>query len=123
MAGEKTHRDLRAWQEAMNLVVAVYQQTAAFPKEELYGLATQLRRAAASVPSNIAEGAARNSSRELFQYLGVATGSVAELETQLELAIRLKYLPADSEALVQVRRVGRLVNALRKSYDTGSEQR
>ena len=99
----------------MKLVEVVYRDTSRFPKDELFGLVTQVRRAAVSVPSNIAEGAARNSSRELAQFLGIACGSLAELETQIELAIRLGYLQADAEALSQASLVGRLVNGLRKS--------
>jgi len=110
-----SHRDLIAWQEAMNLVEVVYQQTARFPKGETYVLTAQTHRAAISVPSNIAEGAARNFGRELYRHLGIAMGSLAELETQLELAIRLKYVPKNAEVFHQVRRVGRLVNGLRKS--------
>jgi four helix bundle protein len=113
MTEPRTHRDLLAWQEAMKLVAAVYRDTATFPKEELYGLTAQIRRAAVSIPSNIAEGAGRNSTRELVQYLGVATGSLAEVETQLELGIMLKYLPEKAETLRQVHRVGRLLSALR----------
>jgi four helix bundle protein len=116
MAAERSHRDLIAWQEAMNLAEGIYQQTEDFPKRETYGLAAQIRRAAVSIPSNIAEGAARNSSRELFHYLGIAIGSLAELETQVELAARLGYISKDPAALIQVRRVGRLVNALRNSF-------
>jgi four helix bundle protein len=112
----RTHRDLVAWQEAMKLVETVYQQTASFPKQEAFSLTAQIRRAAISVPSNIAEGAARNSPREFYQFSGIATGSLAELETQFELAIRLIYLPENAEALSQVRRVGRLVNALRNAF-------
>jgi four helix bundle protein len=117
MGDVRTHRDLIAWQEAMNLVEAIYQHTAGFPKDETFGLAVQMRRAAVSVPSNIAEGSARNSTREYYQYLGVATGSLAELETQLELAIRLRYISQNSESIKQVHRVGRLVNALRNSFE------
>jgi four helix bundle protein len=102
----------------MNLVEAIYLSTVGFPKNEVYGLAVQMRRAAVSIPSNIAEGSARNSTREYFQYLGVATGSLAELETQLEVATRLKYLSPDAEVLKQVHRVGRLVNSLRNSFET-----
>jgi len=115
MAGMRSHRDLIAWQEAMRLAETVYQQTLGLPKEEMYGLAVQMRRSAVSVPSNIAEGAARNSSREYYQYLEIATGSIAELETQVELAIRLGYLKQAVEALEHVHRVGRLVNALRNA--------
>jgi four helix bundle protein len=110
-----THRDLLAWREAMALVEVVYRDTASLPKEEMYGLTAQIRRAAVSVPSNIAEGAARNSSGELVQFLGIACGSLAELETQLELAIRLGYLRADAGSVAQSSRVGMLVRTLRKS--------
>ena len=116
MTAERTHRDLNAWQEAMNLVEMVYRKTERFPAGEVYGLTAQIRRAAISVPSNIAEGAARNSSREFFQYLGIATGSLAELETQLEISMRLGYLSDGAEAVKHVHRVGRLVNALRNVF-------
>ncbi len=115
MDAPNTHRNLLAWCEAMTLVEVVYRDTASLPKEETFGLTAQIRRAAVSVPSNIAEGAARNSSGELLQFLGIACGSLAELETQLELAIRLGYLKADVASLAQSRRVGMLVRTLRKS--------
>jgi four helix bundle protein len=110
-----THRDLVAWQEAMALVESVYRDTASFPREEIYGLTSQIRRCAVSVPSNIAEGAARNSSREWVQFLGIACGSLAELETQLELAIRLGLMKADVISFKHADRVARLVRALRTS--------
>ena len=113
--GTATHRDLHAWREAMTLVEVVYRATAQFPKAELFGLVSQIRRCAISVPSNIAEGAARNSMRELVQFLGISCGSLSELETQLELAKRLGYLDADVNVMPQVNRVGRLVRALRSS--------
>lgn len=80
------HRDLIAWQKAMELVNEVYLVTRAFPKEELYGLASQLRRATVSVPSNLAEGYNRNSRNELHHFVGQARGSLAEIETQVEIA-------------------------------------
>jgi four helix bundle protein len=122
MAAERTHRDLIAWQEAMNLVEVVYRKTEGFPTREVYGLTAQIRRAAISVPSNIAEGAARNSSREFFQYLGIATGSLAELETQLEISMRLGYLSDGADAVIHVHRVGRLVNALRNAFKIRRER-
>ena len=115
MTGKTTHRDLAAWREAMTLAESVYRQTAGFPREEVYGLTSQVRRAAVSIPSNIAEGAGRNSSRELLQFLGIACGSVAELDTQLELAVRLGYLNAEANVITQTHRVGMLVRLLRKS--------
>jgi four helix bundle protein len=86
MATSTTHRDLHAWREAMTLVELVYRVTGSFPKAEFFGLVNQIRRCAISIPSNIAEEAARNSTREWVQFLGVSCGSLSELETQLELA-------------------------------------
>ena len=122
MTGERTHRDLIAWQEAMNLVEVVHRKTKEFPTREVYGLTALIRRAAISVPSNIAEGAARNSSREFFQHLGIATGSLAELETQLEISIRRGYLSDGADAVIHVHRVGRLVNALRNVFKSRTER-
>lgn len=115
MGTVRTHHDLFAWREAMTLVELIYRRTAAFPKEEVYGLAAQMRRSAVSVPSNIAEGAGRNSSKEFVQYLGIASGSLAELETQLELAVRLGLGAPESECTNQVSRVGKLLVGLRNS--------
>jgi four helix bundle protein len=109
------HHDLLAWREAMSLVEVVYRDTENLPRDEVFGLRAQIRRAAVSVPSNIAEGSGRNSTGELRQFVGIACGSLAELETQLELAVRLGFLGADATAIRQADRVGRLVNALRGS--------
>ena len=92
MSGIKTHKDLDVWKEAMSLVKEIYSLTTNFPKEETYGLASQMRRAAVSIPSNIAEGAARNSGKEFIQFLYVSLGSLAELETQLLLSRELGFL-------------------------------
>lgn len=91
-------RDLRVWQVGMELVQGVYEATAAFPHHELYGLTNQIRRAAVSIPSNIAEGHTRESTREYLQHVSVAQGSLAELQTQLEIATRLTYLPPETSA-------------------------
>jgi four helix bundle protein len=82
----KTHKDLKIWKEAMDMVTSVYKITVLFPKEEVYGLTSQIRRSAVSVPSNIAEGAGRNSEKEIKQILHIALGSLSELETQLLIA-------------------------------------
>ena len=119
MAG--THRNLLAWQEAMKLVASVYRATLSYPQDERYGLVSQTRRAAVSIPANIAEGAGRNSTRELLQYLGIATASLAELETEVELAIMLQFLPKDTLMLREVHRVGRLLTALRDSIKHKAE--
>jgi len=91
----RKHHELRAWQEAMRLVQEVYAATRTFPHDERFGLTAQLRRAAVSVPSNIAEGAARESVKEFAQFLVMARGSLSELETQLILARDLGYLAED----------------------------
>lgn len=88
----KTHRDLDVWKEGIDLAILVYKLTEGFPKEERYGLVDQIKRAVVSIPSNIAEGAARNSSKEFMQYLYIALGSAAELETQLIISDRLGFL-------------------------------
>lgn len=88
----KGHRDLLVWQKGMALVTEIYRVTKEFPKDELYGLTNQLRRAAVSIPSNVAEGYARNSRNELHHFLGQARGSLAELETQIEIAMNLGYM-------------------------------
>ena len=99
----------------MRLVKVVYRETAGFPREELFGLTAQIRRCAISIPSNIAEGAARNSPGELMQFLGISCGSLAELETQLEIAVELGFLKSNASALELTSRVGMLVRLLRKS--------
>lgn len=88
----KTHKDLDVWKESMRLAREVYRLTQAFPREEIYGLVSQMRRAAVSVPSNVAEGAARASSKEFVQFLYTASGSLSELETQLLLARELGWI-------------------------------
>jgi four helix bundle protein len=91
---KRSHRDLLVWQEAMLLVEDVYRFTAVFPAQEQFGLVTQLRRAAVSVPSNIAEGFARATTKELLHFLSIAAGSLSELDTQVELALRLGLRPS-----------------------------
>ena len=88
----KTHKDLRIWQESIELVTHVYKITASFPKEDMYGLTSQIRRSAVSVPSNIAEGAGRNSKKEFKHFLYISIGSLAELETQLIIAKNIGFL-------------------------------
>lgn len=88
----KTHKDLEVYKEAMNFVTEIYKTTKNFPKEEVYGLTNQIRRAAVSIPSNIAEGASRNSKKEYLRFLYIAKGSNSELDTQLTIARNLEYL-------------------------------
>ena len=89
----KSHKDLEAWKKSINLVTEIYKLTSGFPKEELYGLTSQIRRSAVSVPSNIAEGAGRNYDKEFIQFLYIASASMSELETQLLIACNLEYFP------------------------------
>jgi len=109
------HRDLVAWQKAMELAKQVYVLTNSFPKHELYGLSSQLRRAAVSIPSNLAEGATRNSQREFSYFISTARGSLAELETQIELALFLQYIPIEAAKglLACISDLGRLLTRLR----------
>ena len=110
----RTHKDLNVWKKAMDLAAQVYSLTAKFPKEELYGLTLQIRRSAVSIPSNIAEGAARHSRKEFIQFLHIASGSVAELETQLLLAIQIGLLSGD-HIISHVEEVRRLLLGLLRS--------
>jgi len=118
MIAASNHRELIAWQEAVLLVEMVYRETAAFPREEVYGLSAQLRKCAISIPSNIAEGAGRNTSKELVQFLGIANGSRSELDTQLFIASRLGLIGTNSPIFGQLERVGQLLTALRKSVQS-----
>jgi four helix bundle protein len=114
------YRELIAWQKAMDLVVAVYQVTLEFPREEAFGLTSQLRRAAVSVPSNIAEGQGRKSTKEFLHHLSMAYGSLCEVETQIVLSERLAYLePAKSGRVLDLAaEVGKLINGLSRSLST-----
>lgn len=109
------HRGLVAWQKAMELVTEIYRMTRDFPKDELYGLVSQLRRAAVSVPSNLAEGYGRNSRNEFHQFVGVARGSLAEVEMQIEIAKNLDYVSQEScsKLLSRIDEVGRLLTGMR----------
>lgn len=114
MATVQRYNELVAWQKAMDLVEAVYRVSRGFPKEELYGLTSQLRRSEASIPSNIAEGQSRAGSREFLHFLSVAKGSLSEVETQLMIAERLNYLGKESvdPLLAHATEVGRLIHGL-----------
>ena len=113
------YEELEVWQEAMNLVTLVYTHSRGFPREEMYGLTSQVRRAAVSVPSNIAEGQGRRSTREFLNHLSMARGSLLEVETQIKIAQRLGYLANEPPRAVldQTRTVGRLLNGLIRALD------
>lgn len=111
----KPHYKLDAWKESRILVKMVYEVTKQFPPEELYSLTNQIRRCAISIPSNIAEGAARSGNREFAQFLSVAQGSLAELETQLILSVDLGYTTQDIIVFHQLSTVSKLISGLRKA--------
>jgi four helix bundle protein len=111
----RKHRDLRVWQAAVELVESIYQVTAAFPREEAFGLTSQMRRAAISVPANIAEGAARSGTKELLHFLSIASGSLSELDTHIEIAVRLKLIKDPTTLVVEIDQVFALLSALSSS--------
>ncbi len=114
MARINSFHDLAVWQKAMTLVERCYRASGHFPKDERFGLTSQLRRAAVSIPSNIAEGFCRRGRGAYMNHLSIALGSQAELETQVEIARRLGYLlPADADATLDAsREIGRMLNGL-----------
>ena len=113
----KSHRDLIVWQKAMKLTVEVYHATKTFPKDELYGLTSQIRRASCSIAANIAEGKGRRTDKEFQHFLVTARGSLMELDTHLELACRVDYLPVElhERLRVQLIEVGKILNGLIRS--------
>ena len=115
----KSYRDLEVWQKAMDLVILCYQMAKKFPKNETYGLAGQLQRSAVSVAANIAEGRGRQHRKEFIQHLSIAYGSLAEVETHLQIAERLRYIDVEDleQALDKTSEVGRMVNGLRRSIE------
>lgn len=118
----RSYKDLVVWQKSMDLVTTAYRLTAKFPKDELFGLTSQARRAAVSIPSNIAEGQARLSEKEFRHFLGNARGSLMELETQLQVAENLGYLSHEETGsiLQPCAEVGRVLNGLLASVSRQS---
>ena len=112
----KSYHDLTVWQQAMDIVEEIYRLTQSFPRAEDYGLVSQMRRAAVSVQSNIAEGYTRSHRAEYVQHLSIAHGSLAELETQLEIAARLGYISSEEneERNKEVTSVGKQLSSMRK---------
>ena len=119
----KPHEQLECWKYAMQLVKAVYQLTADFPTEERYGLAQQMRRAAVSIPSNIAEGAGRNGEKEFLNFIGISRGSLAELETQMQLAVMLSFAQANHPAFDLANNTGKLLTGLHKKLKANTQSR
>jgi len=111
-----THKDLDVWKRSVELVTTVYQVTSEFPKEEIFGLTNQIRRASVSIPSNIGEGAARNSDKEFIRFLYISLGSNQELDTQILIARNLYYLSADKYSFIanEVEIIGKQLSTLIK---------
>jgi four helix bundle protein len=113
----KSYKDLVVWQKSITLVKLVYQLTRSFPMDEKFGLVSQMRRAAVSVPSNLAEGHARNTTGEFIQFISHAEGSLAELETQIILAVELAFCSSAEAQPLQglIEEIQKMANALRRS--------
>lgn len=123
MTATNSFRDLRVWQEAMALVDEVYDISRGFPTDERYGLTSQLRRAAVSIPSNIGEGARRKRRRAYLHHLDISLGSQGEVDVQMEIALRQRYLSRERYDAVQKRieRIGRMLNRLIESLQPTEE--
>lgn len=118
----KSHRDLIVWQKAVQLVVVLYDLTKGFPREEIYGLVSQIRRAATSIPANIAEGQGRRLKGEYQHFLGNARGSLWELDTHIEVSFQLSFISATQYQDIRTKmdEVGRLLNGLMRSISDSS---
>jgi len=114
---------LIVWQKAMDLVTSIYNLTKRFPKDETYGLTNQMRRAAVSIPSNIAEGQGRDSTKEFLHHLSIAYGSLMEVETQILIAENLNYLNKDETKVIlnNAAEIGRLINGLSRSLKINTD--
>lgn len=120
-----TYKDLKAWQKAFDLALFIYETTREFPKDETYGLTSQLRRAAVSVVSNIAEGKGRSSDRDTLRFFATARGSLFEIETQIALAERLSYITGGQARQIAMgtSEIGKLINGLMRVLDRESSTR
>ena|SRR5690606_15730481 len=118
----RTHKDLLVWQDGISLVTRIYEITRSFPKDERYGLINQMRRCSISIPSNIAEGGARQSTKEFIHYLHISLGSCMELDTQLRIARNLDFLKEDAfkELNEQNSSIGKMINGLINSLKNRS---
>lgn len=112
------HKELDVWKSCIDLVEEIYQLTNTFPKEEIYGVTNQIRRAAISIPSNIAEGAGRQTSKEFVHFLYIAAGSLAELETQIIIAERLKYTTRTASISARIVSIRKMLHGLIRHYRT-----
>ena len=107
----KTHKDLDVWKLSIDIVTDIYKVTSSFPKEDQFGLTNQIRRAAVSVPSNIAEGAARNSDKEFLRFLYISLGSIQEIDTQLLIALNLDFISSSDfdNLIIQLEQIAKML--------------
>ena len=108
----RSHEDLFVWQKSITFVTQIYKMTEKYPTHELYGLTNQIRRAAVSIPSNIAEGAGRKNTKEFIQFLYIARGSASELETQIIIAKKLGYMNDEESLISDITIIRKMLNAL-----------
>lgn len=113
----KSYKELELWQVSMNFVSEVYNLTKGFPKEEQYGLTSQIRRCIISIPSNIAEGASRKGTKEFIQFLWIANGSLSEFETQIEISLRLGYIKTIDDIIDKVKHIRKMLLGLIHSLE------
>jgi len=108
----KTHKDLDVWKLSIDFVTDIYKVTSSFPKEDQFGLTNQIRRAAVSVPSNIAEGAARNSDKEFLRFLYISLGSIQEIDTQLLIALNLDFISSSDfdNLIIQLEQIAKMLS-------------
>jgi four helix bundle protein len=120
MSKYQSYRDLIVWQESINLVENIYQTTKSFPKEEMFGLTSQIRRSSVSIPANIAEGYGRNHTKEYLNHLSIANGSLSELETHIIISLRLNYINEENYHIIwnHLQTIGKLLYGLRKSLNS-----
>jgi|SRR3990167_7627123 len=113
----QTYRELKVWQKSINLTVEIYKITHKFPKEEIYGLTSQIRRSVAAIPANLAEGYSRASKKENYQFVRIAFASGAELETHLEIAHRINYIEQSqyNELMIKLHEILRMLNGLMRA--------
>ena len=111
----RTHENLEVWKKSVDFVIEIYRSTATFPSDERFGLTSQIRRAAVSIPANIAEGAARTSEKEFLYFLSIAQGSASEVSTEILIAFRLGYVTEDLHRTLTARldEIGRIISGLR----------
>lgn len=113
-----THRNLKVWDKSINLVADIYELTNTFPQDEKYGMVSQMRRSAISIPSNIAEGAARKSTKEYIQFLFISLGSLSELETQLIISDRIGYCTSENPSANALNEIRKMLTSLINSLES-----